>query len=413
MPRLVARALRVLLWTFALLILLWAAVIKAPMALTRWRMQHLLADFHSIYPTQSTWSDAQRIIANWHHWGYAKGPCTATDCDYTIDVSDPIGRRVQKWWPENLRGLTWSYALKALYAQGWRDTDFQLKFVVQDGKIVRTQTRLDTDVVDSWIEPYNWDYGLILVSQVRSRLRRPEAKESRSNEPWILGSDKQLDDHPDYKLGRPGGCETCERVDLTYTSTLQHSALVSLTAYDLSCLTRLRPCTQIYDLLPAARDWHFYDGDYMGPKLSGGPGPIPCRTEPRARARDAELILEVEPISVQRHIDTEAFGSPTVELTKARLLRVIKGAPNAQLGSTITILPFSGLPAIYRNPAELPEHLTPGRQFLVIVDMADQFVVPNRFGADRCGLLDDTPANLAALEAGIAQDITVRHPITY
>jgi hypothetical protein len=92
MPRLLARTFRALVWTVAVALVLELALIKAPMALTRLRMQHLLADFHSIYPNQSTWPDAQRLMTRWGRWGHYDGTCTPTDCDYTIRVSDPYSR---------------------------------------------------------------------------------------------------------------------------------------------------------------------------------------------------------------------------------------------------------------------------------------------------------------------------------
>ena len=414
MPRLLARTFRALVWTVAVALLLEAALIKGPMALTRWRMQHLLADFHCIYPSQSTWSDAQRIMANWHHWGYTKGPCTSVDCEYAIEISDPIGRRIQKWWPENLRGRTWSFVLKSLYALGWRNTDFQLRVVVQDGKIVRTHSAINMDVVDAWVQPDNWDYGLILVSQVRSRLRRSDAqaRNDHSHEPWILGTDEQLDDHPDYKLGRPGGCESCERIDVTYTTTLQHFELLRLTAYNLSCLTRFRPCTQIYDLLPAARNWHFYDGDYMRPKVSGGPGPVPCRTEPRALGRDAELILEVEPLRTEQKVDKSWADHPLkYEVTQAKLIRILKGEIHSAAQNPLLIETYSG--SEQETPPELPEYLVQGQRAFVLLGVSSGYEPDGRFVAERCGVIDDTPANLSAIETGIAQDVPVRHPITH
>lgn len=412
MPRPLARVLRVLLWTAAVLIVLWATLIKGPMVLTRIRMQRLLADFHSIYPMQSTWSDGQRIMTRWQHWGYAKGPCTSDDCDYTIEISDPTWRRINQWWPEHLRGEAWSIVLKSLYALGWRDADFQLKFVVQDGKIVRTRTALDVDVVDDWHQPDNWDYILILRSQVRSRLKRSEDDPEHQHEGWILGGDEQLDDHPDYKIGRPGGCEGCESVEFTYTAALAHSEVVRLTNYDLSCLTRIRACKEISDLLPAGRDWHFYDGDHMGPKLSGGPGLIPCRAEPRALGRDAEVILEVEPTHTVQKVDTDWPGHPRpYEVTEVKVIRLLKGDLHGPSSEALLIEPFSG--SDQDTPPELSEHLVPGHRAFVLLNESHGYQPDGHFEAPRCGVLEATPANLAALKAGMAQEITVRHPITY
>jgi hypothetical protein len=273
---------------------------------------------------------------------------------------------------------------------------------VQDSKIVLTRTGLGLYVFDSG--PEHFSYGLGLGSQVRSRLSRPNP---RQHEAWILGSDEQLDNHPDYKIGRPGGCLGCENVEFTYTSSLLHADLVRLTAYDLSCLTRLHSCTQIGDLLPAGHDWHFYDGNMMGPPVSGGPNPIPCRTAPRALGRDAEIVLEVEPLSIEKHLDAWTVPPLTDELTHVRLLRVVKGILDAAPGATLLIFPFPG--SNFDKPIELPEHLSRGHRYFVLLDSSEAGK-DGQFRAPRCGVLDDTPSNLTDLQTGIAQDIPYRHP---
>jgi hypothetical protein len=407
MPRSLARLFRAFLWTATTLLVLWAALIKGPMFLTRWRMQRLLTDFHSVYPTQSTWPDAQRLMTSWGKWGHHDGSCNAVDCDYDILISDPYSSRLSKLSERMLGRLIYLHFFTFMEHLGWRDTLFSVRFVVQDGKIVRTRTVLRLEVADSG-PPEHWQYSLGFVSQVRSRLKRSSFSE---HEAWILGSDEQLDDHPDYKVGRPGGCENCENAELTYTDTLPHSDLARLTAYDLSCLTRFHPCTQTGDLLPAGRDWHLYDGDTMGPVGKASLIPVPCRTEARALGRDAEDILEVEASSVETREDTAYIDTPiTVELAHAHLLRVLKGRIDAPLGSQILISPFSG--SKYQQPNELAEHLTPGHRYLVLVDSTHR-LSQGELEADRCGVLDDTPANLRAIQTGIGQDVGYRHPIQF
>jgi len=226
-----------------------------------------------------------------------------------------------------------------------------------------------------------------------------------------LGSDEQLDDHPDYKIGRPSGCENCENAELTYTGALPHSDLARLTTYDLSCLTRLHPCTEIGDLLLAGRDWHLYDGDTMGSQAARSSLPIPCRTDVRALGRDAEDVLEVEASSVEKREDTAYIDTPvTIEIAHAHLLRILKGKIDAPLGSQIAISPFSG--SKDQQPNELAEHLVPGHRYFVIVDPNDR-LSNGELEVDRCGVLDDTPANLASLQTGFGQDIGYRHPIHF
>jgi hypothetical protein len=371
------------------------------MALTRMRMQHLLADFHSIYPTQSTWSDAQRLMARWGRWGHYDGTCTAADCDYNIVIADPSARWAhtpyQRWtvWMNGSRFYTLIARL------GWRAIEFSVRFVVQDGKIVRTRTCLVLAVNDSG-PPGHDSLGLSLNSQVRARLRNPLVDADKER---ILGGDEQLDDHPDYKVGGPF-CSGCEYAEVSYTPTLPHSKLLDFTAYDFSCLTRFYACTHIGDLLSAAHDWHLYDRETIGLTAAHSDA-ISCRTEPRALGRDAEDIVEVESLLVEKRIDTSQGDPITLEVARVRLLHVIKGIFGVASGSSILIVPFSG--STYSEPIELPEHLLPRHRYFVFLDHRYRSE-RGEFGADRCGVLDDTPANLAALQTGIAQDVTYRRP---
>jgi hypothetical protein len=369
-------------------------------------MKHLLADFHSIYPNQSTWSDAQRIIGRWQHWGYSRGNCTQTDCDYQIELSDPLTRLVTKW-PERWWGDNYNRFVRTLGRAGWRDADLSLRIVVQDNKIVRTETHFHMEVSDSG-PPDHYDYLLMLATQVRSRLRRAESIEGQ-HERWILGNDEQLDDHPDYKMGRPEGCEGCESVELTYAPSLSHATLVRLTDYDFTCLTRFHACTQPYDILPASRELHFYDD---APITQPASASIPCRTEPRALARDADVVLEVEPISVDRKIDTSWTDVPIMlEGAHVRLLRVLKGVLHGQTHDNLVIEPYPGVIDAFTR--ESPEHLVPGHRAFVFLHTSSGFEPDGHFEAERCGVIDDTPANLSSIEIGIAQDVPVRHPITH
>ncbi len=87
MPRPLARTLRAILYTLATLLILWLALIEAPMWLMRLHVAHLLADFQSIQVNQSDWSDAQRLMHRWGRWGHYKGTCTPASCSYDFDKS--------------------------------------------------------------------------------------------------------------------------------------------------------------------------------------------------------------------------------------------------------------------------------------------------------------------------------------
>jgi hypothetical protein len=64
--------------------------------------------------------------------------------------------------------------------------------------------------------------------------------------------DRQLALHPDYAIGRPGGCEICVEGWAKFTAKASSGDIKRLLGFDLSCLTRWHPCLTQSDIMPAA-----------------------------------------------------------------------------------------------------------------------------------------------------------------
>jgi hypothetical protein len=421
MARTIAGTLRVMIIILLVAIALWLTLIAAPMWLTRWRMSRLLADYHSLYPMQSTWDDAQRLMARWGRWGRYKGDCNSTDCQYFIRIDDPymnlIGELPDPTRERVFSAILWQGMWRRLERLGYRPSALMVLFQVQDSKIVRTYTMMHMDVVDAG-PPEHWSYSLGVSAQVYSRLASITIK-GKSEPLRLMGNDEQLALHPDYKVGRPSGCEGCEFDYITYTPTLPHDEAVLLTNFNLNCLTRFRACTNIGDLLPEGANWHLYDDGPSNLYLPSTGDPLPCRTELRALARDATAILEVEVLDKLPDFQANPYeGSNRQELGRARILRAWKNPIHDLPGSTIQLTPFSGEKAYPPyQPAAAAEHLLVGHRALIFLkeDAPTNYSPdPDKIGVAAyqlgpCGVIDDTSANLSAVQVGLAQDIPYRH----
>jgi hypothetical protein len=68
--------------------------------------------------------------------------------------------------------------------------------------------------------------------------------------------------HPDYIVGRPGGCDgPCREVHFIFTPSLEPGTVDRLMQFDLSCLTRwIHPCRIEGDIMPNA--WAQAEADY-------------------------------------------------------------------------------------------------------------------------------------------------------
>lgn len=404
-PRL-RRALRASLYTLATITLLYATVIAGPMLLTRIRMTHLLADFQSIRPTQSTWADAQLLMTRWGKFGHDKGTCTAQSCEYRIVLMDPWDRLLVPSSESPYEYID-SYPFRIPVFSGYfglRGARYFVTLRVKNGSVIETQSGLGLQgsLLTNSDEAFPESIILMLGTQVRSRLRR-SFRLPLQNDKFIIGDDDQLADHPDYKIGRPQNCHPCIDGEVTCTPALAHSEIIRLSSYDFSCVTRWHPCTQLRDILPAARSWFQHGNNDSEPLPSA---PSTCKTSPSARGRDAEIILEIGAKSATNvRMDFPGVPSYVDEITTARLMRVIKGKFDLKLDSKVTFHPVDT--STGSAVAYLPQHLLPGMEYFILMD-TNYHNENGPFEIPRCGVLEATPENLRRLSLGIAEDLKYR-----
>jgi hypothetical protein len=411
--RLRARLLRILrITTIALVALLVLAFlfVQGQQYLLRYRSRHLLADFHSLRLKQSTWADAQRLMSHWGAFGHYDGTCTAADCMYFITLQDQgstinlkLYNFMEAHWPQSYSGITFFRIYAFL---GGRGAEMQMGLVIEDGTVERSGIGIRLDVLPDKLS-CEFDcngYALLLSARASDSLNRDADKG-----PWILGRDEQLAQHPDYKVGRPGGCMNCMFGEVTFTPYASQSDIDKLTTYDLSCLTRhFHPCRSLPDLLPAARDWHLYprlEGVAEPPEPSGPPRP--CDIPVFALGRDATSVLEVKVLSVatsrEPPYDMYPLGRD-FESAKVQIVSVLKGKTIWPLNTPVDAAPYTW---DANFPAEAAEHFETGRSFIVLPDSRSSD--ETRMFMQRCGVLADSTGVRDALAKGFAQNDTLPH----
>jgi hypothetical protein len=181
-----------------------------------------------------------------------------------------------------------------------------------------------------------------------------------------------------------------------------------LTTFDLSCITRLRACRYLEDIYPAAENWHLYDGTPGGRPsppnqvhTEHASLPLACRVPLFARGRDAGQILSV---TAQSESQERQPGEVTEKAT-VRLNGVLKGETEYKPGELISVTSrsYSGY-----SPLAIETPLNPGRQFLLLTVSREDKSHPLEL--KRCLVLPDTPEIRNQLEAGVAQNDSLRYP---
>jgi hypothetical protein len=197
-------------------------------------------------------------------------------------------------------------------------------------------------------------------------------------------------------------------VNVTFTPDTPDPEMRRLTTFDLSCITRLRACRYLEDIYPAGENWHLYDNTPAGRpsplnqvRTENVPLPLACRVPLFARGREAGQILSVTALSESQ----ERQPGEVIEKATVRLNSVLKGETEYKPGELITVISRSN--SSY-SPNEIETPLNPGKQFLLLTVYRENKSYPLELG--RCLVLPDTPEIRNQLEAGVAQNDSLRYP---
>ena len=403
----------------AALALLFAAVIsiQVQQRIFRYRAEHLLADMQAIRLHQSSWRDAQALLHRWGAWGHYDGTCTFTNCRYKIVLMDEGSRLYSELREESPLGFMRNPLVLGLYQLiGGRLGEYEADFIVQDGTIWRTTNSMTVGLPPQHLLYAPDEPGSVLMVGAQSR---QSLREFLPGSRWELGGNEQLAEHPEYKVGRPSGCESCLAAGITYAIQADQHTVRQLTDFQFDCFTRLAACRILEDVIPAAKEWHLYEPPWGLPfnEPTYSATPLPCRTPVWALGRDASAAIAVEALAVTQ----SQAGNDRSETASVRLVETLKGPA---LGPDDTQLVLHPYPGQAFNPsfesAEAPEHLMADKKYLIIVNgmlpqvhgqsFSHKFPAPEKIELDRCGVLDDTSQNRLELQRGFALNDRLRVP---
>ena len=401
--RWILRILRVAGVAILSIVLLTLAAVQFQQRLLRHRAEQLMADMHQIRLYRSTWADAQRLMYRWGAWGHYDGACAADECRYQVALTDI-----------SYRGFGWLMRHGGFRIYSWfggRAARLVISFTVHDGTIWRETAAVTVTASPKLMSADN-EFPLTLMVQTKSRQRLRRTKDDG----WIMGIDDQLARHPYYKAGRPGGCTMCEEAVVTYSTRTPPAEVDRLTTFNFSCLTQFPSCTELEQLLPAAKDWRLYHEEDSAMQQSASP-PKPCDVPLWAIARDTGHALLVEGLS-KRIVKVPGFVFVAAKNTfekgpgfnkeeaRVKILTPLKGTPPWNKEAVILAHPYGG--AEYDSiPVEASEHLFPGRRYIVF-PVGEVLARESPIELDRCGVWEDSSENRRELEKGFAQNDELR-----
>jgi len=355
----------------AVIVISFAAFVQVQAHIARHRSEVLLVDIQQLELRKSTWSDASKLMNRWGAWGHYDGSCTAVRCKYQIEISDFRGR-----FP-----YTFSYPL--MVVSGWlggRPFLIYASFEVREGIVWGKDFGVGIGVPPSWFS--RSDFGFTLLGGAKSVSRFSP-----------VGQMPQLSLHRDYTIRRPGGCTGCKAVYVDFTPYASASDIQRLMNFNLSCMTRWKPCLEWEDIMPVAWQQHMAEQSQLDAAWDN----VKCNYPLDLLGRESENAVIADVTS--NHTE----GSPGNELrvVKFRLVRKLKGAQFWEASEEAKTTWFKSTEdATFPNPRI--DSIVGSR--LILFFEHDAYIRNQDFELERCGLIPFKESDLAEVERGIAED---------
>ncbi len=238
-PRKIARLVRAGALGIFVVFLFAIVLTQIEQHLLRRRAENLLADVRSLEIHRATLSDVQKLKRKWGHLAHYEGNCTEHACTLEILWNDFYFRNADLFSRFDV--------LHFFLLAGARPEQIKARVTVDNGVASGKGFYVVVEAIGDWAQGRWWDYPLMgnaySLSSFEGNYRPPA-------------------NHPNYIVGRPGGCDgPCREVHFIFSPSADSATVNRLMQIDLSCLTRwIHPCHTEGDIMPSA--WAQYELDY-------------------------------------------------------------------------------------------------------------------------------------------------------
>jgi hypothetical protein len=397
------RALLTLFLGFCVLFSLVLIASQIEQRLFRHRAELLLAEIQSLELRKTPWHEAKTQLQRWRETSEFSGICNEQKCSLKITLDELVLAYASKTNLFIRLDDYFRWRLKLSYDVG---PFVRLEFVLlraymrmggRPARVVATVGMRDGIVWNKgfsvFIETYAQEVsgffgttpgGYTLIAEVRSAPRF-----DYFGTDWI---NAQLRLHPDYMIGRPGGCTTCVEGWAKFTPYADLDTTHRLLQMDLSCLTRWHPCLTQMDIMPAA--WALYLEDQ--PRLDALRDHLACSPSIiELLGRDSTNVVTGEILGYRDWADNKSHRFVG---TRIRVLERLKGVLDWKVGETRELTNLSGIGGDTTR-------LRPGTQLIFFGGRSPSSEMRIDPGY-ACPVMSVSETNLSLVRRGIAQDYT-------
>ncbi len=336
------RSLRKFLFALSLslcaLLFLTLLASQAEQHLFRRRAELLLSHAQSLELRKTSWQEA---LVQFQRWGANREfgkQCDSHECSLQITLNEFVFDFLTR---ENLFVKLDDYfrwRLKLSYDIGpfvRIEQSFLHAYIRVGGRPARIIANIGmrdgivwSKGISVWIETYghpaewsrNERFEFSLLADAHS-VRRFRSYDGQSFNP-------QLALHPNYMIGRPGGCTICVMGWTKFTPYADSADANRLMQLDLSCLTRWRPCVTQGDIMPAA--WAQYLAE--GPRVDASWRQLACSSSViEVLGRESDNIISGEVTGYREKVNSCGYPEG---IASVRLFDRLKGAGDWNVGDT-------------------------------------------------------------------------------
>lgn len=359
-----------------------SAYVPVQQRILRGRVQQLLADVRTIQLGNSTWAEAQPFIGKWRNHSYVSGTCTETLCDYHVELQDGLwllGSAFEEY------AHIWNLLDRPYLLLGGRGTLATAHLEIHNGIISESEFSLFLIVPPS---PFNHrdGYGIVgIASHIAGRF-----------DPYTFRGQRLI--HPEYWIGKPGGCEGCIKLMSSTSPRAEKKKIYELTDFELSCITRWSPCTTEADVLPSA--WRQYQQELVS-NQAREEAFQECRIPLEFWGREYESIAIADVISVASR-STQTLGHGQYLEAQVRVVSGLKGQMDWPLNKAYKVSVYDRGQGI---PGWRSTDLAAGRRYILLGSFSffKDNPIQKVLALDDCGVVPYSEQNLTEIRHGIAE----------
>jgi hypothetical protein len=340
-----------------------AAFVQIQQHILRWRAERLLADMRELQSHKSTWADAQKIMTRWDEWGSYEGSCTQEECSYSIELVDTLSTLVWahvEHYPI-LRSLFWPLTIL-----GEKNAFVEVSLDIKSGIVVKSSFQLFV--------------GDLLTT----------AKAVNDFRPHEFRAERLL--HPEYWIGRNGGCTGCIKFETVFTPLAGREKIRELTDFDFSCITRLLPCTTVAEVLPTAWKQNQDESARISDQYDAIGN---CKVPLEFYGSQNYSIAVADVISSRGPVAT---GDNTDWSRGLRIIRSLKGQLPWPQNRTLTASQSNSGEEIYGWGST---DMVAGKRYILFGELQKEQSGKQVLVLDNCGVVPYNEQNLSAIQRGI------------